>query len=154
MVRTAASGSRQNNAIRVDVGGSDIAETIKMSYLRGDQSSDDHWNTSPRTWYTWSASANDDVQLEKFQQGGQNTGANDSLRWMGGFFINLAAPSNLPVATITLNHIGPTAVVSAPQVDADFDLNHIGPVASTSAPPGQLELQSGAHRARRVSERS
>ena len=94
--RTASSGSRQSNAMRINRNGTPLtADTEFGKYLRGEQGSQDGKNAAAAVSYLGALSTNDTLQLEKFDPG-TDDGNNDVTAWGGSFWIDL---SSLDVST-------------------------------------------------------
>jgi len=73
------------------VEGVDDAETEGYMFVRGAQSTQNHYGSAMRAVYVGTTTVNDTFQLERFQKGLSETGTNDDTMYAGSFFIDLSS---------------------------------------------------------------
>ena len=129
--RIATSGERGSHGIRWEIEGVDDAETEGYMFVRGDQSTQDHYGNAMRAIFVGLTTANDTFQLERFRKGASENGTNDDTMYAGSFFVDLdSLAASGTDDTATLSAVG--IVTGTPAVTV---VNNVNAAATLTTVP-------------------
>ncbi len=128
--RSTANGTRWTGGIRHEIEGVDNAESRGGGYERGDQSSDDCKDVAIATTYVGAVSANDTLQIEKYNPDGNNGGGTMQTQWAGWFLIDLGSLEVASGTIYDLNGAGAAAADGDGELSPFANLNGAGLAAT------------------------